>query len=281
MPLFNLDRRANVSSQRRFARTWASFTAVLAATILAATTACGPSSSPTVRSPQSEAVDEQGSTLTVFAAASLQGAFTQIAQEVFSADHPQVDVVFSFEGSSTLVEQIINGASADVFASADTRNMDKAIEADVVASAQVFTRNVLALIVPAGNPAAVTGLDSSLEGINLVVCAPQVPCGNLTMLAAQSRGIELHPVSQEQKVTDVRSKVESGQADAGFVYATDAANRPGVQRVELPDAPSTDYPIAVVKDSAHPQLAQAFISAVLSPAGQAVLSRYGFQSVTR
>ncbi|MDO5721627.1 MAG: molybdate ABC transporter substrate-binding protein [Actinomycetaceae bacterium] len=216
-------------------------------------------------------------TLTVFAAASLNKAFTAIADEVFATTNPGVEVKFSFEGSSTLVDQIQNGSPADVFASADLKNMDKATEAGLVQTPVEFTRNDLTLIVPAGNPAGITGIDSSLEGSDLIVCAPQVPCGNLTLQVAKDAGVELKPVSEEQKVTDVRGKIESGQGDAGFVYATDAkAAGDKVEVIPMSVKGTNTYPIAVVKDSANAQTAQAFIDAVLSDEGQTILARFGF-----
>lgn len=220
---------------------------------------------------------QAGGSLTVFAAASLNKAFPAIADEVFKVEHPGVEVSFSFEGSSTLVDQISNGAPADVFASADLKNMKKATDADLVNEPVEFTRNDLTLIVPAGNPAGITGLDSSLDGKDLIVCAPQVPCGNLTLEIAKQADIELKPVSEEQKVTDVRGKIESAQGDAGFVYATDAkAAGEKVEVIPMSVQGTNVYPIAVVKDSKQAELAQAFVDTVMSEKGQEILARFGF-----
>lgn len=216
--------------------------------------------------------------LQVFAAASLNKAFTEIGQLV-TQQHPEIIPKFSFEGSSTLVDQLKNGAQADVFASADQKNMDKAIDAALVKTPAGFATNVLTLIVPAGNPGHITGLDESLEGKKLVICAEGVPCGNATKTLAEKRGVKLNPVSEEQKVTDVRGKVESGEADAGLVYTTDA--KAAGNKVEVIDVPGSDqvvnsYPIAVVKNTTHPRAAQIFVDTVLSPDGQAILAKYGF-----
>ncbi|MDO5726296.1 MAG: molybdate ABC transporter substrate-binding protein [Bowdeniella nasicola] len=216
--------------------------------------------------------------LTVFAAASLNKAFSDIAAE-FEQDNPNVSVNFSFEGSSTLVDQMAEGAPADVFASADEKNMTRASQEELVGESQEFATNVLTLIVPAGNPAKITGLDDSLDDARLVVCAPGVPCGNATETLADNLGIELNPVSEEQKVTDVRGKVEAGEADAGLVYTTDAkAAGDAVEVIEVPGADEVvnRYPIAVTKTGADNAAAQAFVTWVLSERGQEILASYGF-----
>ncbi len=162
------------------------------------------------------------SELVVFAASSLNPAFATLGKD-FEAAHPGVTVKFSFDGSAALVDQLKAGAPADVFASADTSNMDKASTAGLIGGSPAqFTTNVLTLITPKGNPAGITGLDRSLDGKKLVICADGVPCGTATKKLAAALGLTLKPVSEETKVTDVRTKVESGQADAGIVYVTDA-----------------------------------------------------------
>ncbi|HEY3409104.1 MAG TPA: molybdate ABC transporter substrate-binding protein, partial [Propionicimonas sp.] len=144
--------------------------------------------------------------LVVFAASSLNPAFATLGKE-FEAAHPGVTVTFSFDGSAALVDQLKAGAPADVFASADTANMDKASAAGLIGDSPVrFTTNVLTLIVPNGNPAGITGLDRSLDGKKLVICADGVPCGTATRRLAASLGVTLKPVSEETKVTDVRTK---------------------------------------------------------------------------
>ena len=221
--------------------------------------------------------------LNVFAAASLNKAFPEIADTVLKESDPNIKVTFNFQGSSTLVDQMKEGAPADVFASADQKNMTKATDAKLVDTPKPFASNVLTLIVPKGNPAKITGLDSSLDGKKLVVCAQGVPCGNATKQLADKLGVTLNPVSEEQKVTDVRAKVESGEADAGLVYATDAkAAGDKVEVVEIARANEVvnSYPIALTVSTKNKEAGQKFIDAVLSEKGQAVLKKYGFSAPT-
>ena len=221
--------------------------------------------------------------LNVFAAASLNKAFPEIADTVLKESDPNIKVTFNFQGSSTLVDQMKEGAPADVFASADQKNMTKASDAKLVDAPKPFASNVLTLIVPKGNPGKITGLDSSLDGKKLVVCAQGVPCGNATKQLAEKLGVTLNPVSEEQKVTDVRAKVESGEADAGLVYATDAkAAGDKVETVEVARANEVvnSYPIALTVSTQNKEAAQKFIDAVLSDKGQAVLKKYGFSGPT-
>ncbi|VEI13175.1 molybdate ABC transporter substrate-binding protein [Trueperella bialowiezensis] len=216
--------------------------------------------------------------ITVFAAASLNAAFPEIAEEVFTESHPDVVVRFAFEGSSSLAEKLQSGASADVFASANEANMTKVTDAGLAAEPTKLTTNTLRLIVPAGNPAGVTDLESA-NAAKFVVCAPQVPCGAASQELAQAEGITLQPVSEEQSVSDVRAKVESGEADAGLVYLTDALL--AGDAVDIVDAPGvaavgTTYMITALSDAPNPELAKAFIDAVMSDAGQEIMAKYGF-----
>lgn len=223
--------------------------------------------------------DNATQTLTVFAAASLTGAFTELADD-FEQTNPGVEVRLSFDGSSGLVDQIAGGAPADVFASADLTNMARAVDDGLVAGEPtVFATNVLTLITPPGNPAGITGLDDSLDGTRLVVCADGVPCGTATRALAEHAGVDLRPVSEESKVTDVRGKVASGEADAGIVYATDArAADDEVQQIPIAGAEAfpNEYPISVVEGAADPVLAQSFVDSVTGPVGLAVLKHFGF-----
>lgn len=218
-------------------------------------------------------------TLTVFAAASLTDAFTEIAEQ-FELDNPGVEVRLSFDGSSGLVDQIAGGAPADVFASADQKNMDRAVSEGLVAGdPTLFATNVLTLITPPGNPAGITGFDTSLDGTRLVVCAEGVPCGNATAALAEATGLALQPVSEESKVTDVRGKVESGEADAGIVYTTDATSAgEKVRQIPIDGASGTPnlYPIAVLEEAADAALAREFVDTVTGATGRAVLQTYGF-----
>ena len=216
-------------------------------------------------------------TLTVFAAASLTQTFTELGKE-FEADHDGTRVRLSFGGSSDLVEQIGSGAPADVFASADTTTMGKL--GDDAIDPKDFATNVLEIAVPPGNPAHVGSFqDLARPGLKLVVCAPAVPCGAATAGVAGKAGVTLKPVSEEQSVTDVLGKVESGEADAGVVYVTDVkAAGDKVEGVTFPESAAVvnTYPISVLKDSAHAKLAREFVDFVLSDAGRKILTDAGF-----
>ena len=215
--------------------------------------------------------------VTVLAAASLQGAFEEIEKTV-EKDNPGLDVTFDFQGSQDLVASLAGGDSADVLATANNSTMKTAAEQKLVGNQTEFATNVLTLIVPKGNPKKITGLDSSLDGANLVICAPEVPCGEATKKLADAQGITLNPASEEQKVTDVRGKVESGEADAGIVYTTDAAAaKDKTDKIDIPDGGVVNhYPIAPTAKPENPAGAQAFIDAVTGKAGQEILAKHGF-----
>lgn len=219
-------------------------------------------------------------TLTVYAASSLTAAFGEIAEE-FEAEHEGVDVKLDFGGSSDLVTQIQNGAPADIFASADTANMDKLVQDGLTgADPQDFATNVLEIAVPPGNPAGVQTLaDLAEPGLKLVVCAPEVPCGAAAQQVAQVAGVTLDPVSEEQSVTDVLGKVTSGEADAGLVYVTDVAGAgDDVEGITFPESKQVVnvYPIAPVAASDQAELAQEFVDLVLGDTGQQILQDAGF-----
>ena len=215
--------------------------------------------------------------VTVLAAASLQKAFEEIEKTV-EKDNPGLDVTFDFQGSQDLVASLAGGNSADVLATANNSTMKTAADQKLVGSQTEFATNVLTLIVPKGNPKRITGLDSSLDGADLVICAPEVPCGEATKKLAEARGITLNPVSEEQKVTDVRGKVESGEADAGIVYTTDAAAaKDKADKIDIPDGGVVNhYPIAQTAEPENPAGAQAFIDAVTGKVGQDILAKHGF-----
>ena len=242
----------------------------------------------------SDGAAEPATTLTVFAAASLGDSFEELA-DGFEQENPGVEVEYNVAGSSSLAEQILAGAPADVFASADEPNMDTVVVAgESSGEPEPFATNVLTLVTPADVPAnspSVTSLeDAAAEGVKLVVCAPQVPCGRAALDVAEDAGVELSPVSEEASVTDVLGKVTSGEADAGLVYVTDALNfgagagaGASVNAIELENADSAvnTYPITVLDAAAengpeHPELAQRFVDYVLSEDGQSVLEADGF-----
>ena len=215
--------------------------------------------------------------VTVLAAASLQKAFEEIEKTV-EKDNPGLDVTFDFQGSQDLVASLAGGDSADVLATANNSTMKTAADQKLVGNQTEFATNVLTLIVPKGNPKRITGLDSSLDGANLVICAPEVPCGEATKKLAEAQGITLKPVSEEQKVTDVRGKVESGEADAGIVYTTDAAAaKDKADKIDIPDGGVVNhYPIAPTAKPENPAGAQVFIDAVTGKTSQEILAKHGF-----
>lgn len=223
--------------------------------------------------------DELSGELTVFAAASLNEVFEEIS-DLFTEENPAAEVTFSFAGSSDLVAQLDAGAPADVLATANESTMDDAVaNGSIEGEPEIFVENVLTLVTPAGNPAGVTGLDESLDDADLVVCARQVPCGAATVTLAENLGVTLEPVSEENSVTDVLGKVTSGQADAGLVYATDAASAgDDVDVVEVEGAEDVvnRYPISVTSGTEQAELADAFVELVLSDEAQAVLAEAGF-----
>lgn len=219
-------------------------------------------------------------TLTVFAAASLTESFGKLKNE-FEAQHHGVTVVDNFAGSSALVQQLSNGAKADVFASADQPTMDKAVKAGVIdGSSSVFATNRLTIAVAPGNPKGIKGFgDLARGGLTVVVCAPQVPCGAATQKVEQNTHVTVKPASEEQDVKQVLTKVESGDADAGLVYVTDAASAGGkVAQVDFPEAAQAvnNYPIAVVKGAPQADLARQFEQFVLSEQGRQELAKAGF-----
>ncbi|MGA7147197.1 MAG: molybdate ABC transporter substrate-binding protein [Microbacterium sp.] len=217
--------------------------------------------------------------LTIFAAASLRGAFDELAAR-FEQRHPAVDVrPISYDGSSTLATQLIEGAPADVFASADEQTMDAVVGAGRAASSEVFASNTLVLVVPADVRGAVETLEDLADpALTVVLCAPAVPCGAASVTLLDAAGVEVEPASLEQNVTAVLTKVAAGEADAGLVYATDVRGRDDVRAVVPPSADRVvnRYPIAALGDAGNPGAAEAFAAFVLSDAGRAVLDDFGF-----
>src|SRR4051794_9880596 len=260
-------------------------TTIAAVLLLGTLAACGSGSgsSSSSGSPSGSGASSGGSsekTLTVYAASSLTSTFTELGK-TFEALHKGTKVTFSFGGSSDLVAQIQQGAPADVFASADAANMEKAVADKAVRETPVnFASNTLQIAVPPDNPAGVATLQDLAEpGINVVVCAPEVPCGAATQKVEKSAGVTIKPVSEEQAVTDVLTKVESGEADAGLVYVTDVEGAGDkVKGVAFPESSSAVnvYPIATLKNGKSPDLAKDFMDLVTGTQGQSVLAAAGF-----
>ncbi|WP_296667658.1 molybdate ABC transporter substrate-binding protein [Demequina sp.] len=215
--------------------------------------------------------------LTVFAAASLADVMEPIA-EAFESAHGAVDVRLTYGGSSDLAAQIAEGAPAEVFVSADEAQM-AAVADHVSGDAAVVATNTLTLVVPAGNPAGVRGLeDLASPGLVSVICAPQVPCGAGTAELATLAGVTLTPASEEQSVTGVLGKVASGQADAGIVYVTDIARAEGVEAVEIDgaDAVVNHYMAAALTGAREPGLPALFVEFLTGPEAREVLAAAGF-----
>lgn len=262
---------------------------IVAALLLVVAAACGSSSknkdNPTVgsaaaASPTSGAPVVTGS-ITVLAASSLTDSFNEIGKR-FQAAHPGVNVTFSYDASSTLVQQVNAGAPADVLATADDPTMQQAVTAGTVTAPVEFAHNRLAIIVPKGNPKAIHGLaDLAKPGVVVVLCAAEVPCGKYGAQALTNAGVNVTPKSLEPNVKGVVSKVTLGEADAGIVYVTDvkaaAANADGV---DIPASQNVlaNYPIATVKASHNASAATAFVAFVQSPDGRSVLSTAGFDA---
>jgi molybdate transport system substrate-binding protein len=222
-------------------------------------------------------------TLTVFAAASLTEVFTELEPR-FEEVHPGVDVVFNFGASSDLAQQIVNGGPADLFAAANTSTMQTVVDAGLVeGEPTVFATNVLEIVTAPGNPKGITSFaDLARPDLQVVVCAPQVPCGAAVEKIEQAAGVTLGPVGEEPDVKSTLGKVTTGNADAGLVYATDVgAAGDDVQGVEFPEAAQAvnDYPIAVIADASAADLGRAFQELVTGSEGRAVLGSAGFGSL--
>ena len=249
-------------------------TAAAVATEAPATTAAATTETPTTTAPGVEG------DITVFAAASLTEAFTEVG-EAFTAANPDAKATFTFDASSALVQQITEGAPADVFASADTANMDKLTEPGLNGSEPVvFATNLLTIIVAPGNPKGITGVaDLANNDLVTVICAAEVPCGRYANEIFANAGVTVTPDSLEQNVRGVVTKVTAGEADAGIVYITDVtAAGDEAAMVEIPEDINVvaQYPIATVKASASPEVGEAFIDFLVGTDGQAIMTEYGF-----
>jgi molybdate transport system substrate-binding protein len=252
---------------------------VLVAAILLA--ACGGSGGTASTSPSSTSLNGY---INVFAAASLTASFNALGI-AFHRANPGVGVNFNYAGTPTLVTQIEQGAPADVFASADTTNMDK-LTADgfTSGSSKVFARNQLEIVVAPGNPKGITGLaDLAKPGVIYITEGPTVPAGKYSLQALATAGVKVTPKSLETSVTAVIGKIELGEADAGIVYSTDIqAAGSKVHGVTIPAANNViaTYPIVAVKGTKNQDVDTSFITYVLSATGQSMLATFGFLSAT-
>jgi len=255
--------------------------ALAAVTLLAS--ACGSSSSTgsggTPSAASASAAPALTGEITVFAAASLNGAFTTLGKQ-FEAAHPGTKVTFSFGSSSTLAQQILQAAPADVFASASATNMKQVTDGGDAADPRTFASNVAEIAVAPASASTITTLaDLARPGVKLALCQPQVPCGALAQKVLANAAVTVKPVTQGLDVKSTLAYVTSGAADAAIVYVTDVkAAGASVKGVQIPAGQnaSTAYPIATLKGSRNLPVATAFEDLVLSPAGQSVLSEAGF-----
>jgi molybdate transport system substrate-binding protein len=266
---------------RRFALTAVALAAIAVAGC-SSSSSSSPASSPASSSSSaaSSGSATQTGTITVFAAASLMGTFTQLGKQ-FEAAHPGDTVKFSFGGSSTLATQITGGAPADVFASAAPANMDTVVTAGDASSPKDFAKNTAEIAVPPSNPAKVTSVsDLAKSSVKVALCQPKVPCGVVASQVFTNAKITVKPVTLQPDVKSVLTQVELGNVDAGMVYVTDVkAAGTKVKGVTIPSGQnaSTLYPIATISSSTHQAEAEAFVAYVLSPAGEQVLTAAGFQ----
>ncbi|MBZ5552424.1 MAG: molybdate ABC transporter substrate-binding protein [Acidobacteriia bacterium] len=231
------------------------------------------------------------SSLSVFAAASLNEAFTQLA-EVFEGQNPGLRVELNFAGSQQLALQIEQGARGDVFASADERWMETIRRQGLLASSpQVFAHNTLIVIIPRSNPARIVNLqDLARPGVKLVLAAESVPAGRYSreVLNRLSSPTGFGPgyapsvlknlVSSEENVKEVLGKIQLGEADAGMVYSSDVTpvNAEWVRTLEIPKGANVQasYPIAPLKSASNPRAAGKFMELVFSPLGQSILREH-------
>jgi molybdate transport system substrate-binding protein len=262
--------------------------AVTAATALLA----GCSGTPEATAPADGGSDISG-TVTVLAAASLTDVFTELGKQLEDR-YPELDVRFTFAGSSTLAAQLEQGAPADVFASADEAQMARVTGAGLATDPQVFAGNSLMLAVPPGNPGGVA-VPSAERGppslaafidddATLAVCAPQVPCGRAAAEVLAASGLSDAPDTYEEDVRAVLTKVQLGEVDAGLVYHSDviaAGDSVVFHAFEEADRAFNRYPISPLEEAGNPDAARAFVDLVLSPDGQEALVRAGFVVLSR
>jgi molybdate transport system substrate-binding protein len=268
---------------------------LLAALMTACTTPAATTEPAVTEAPATETAAPEPVTLTVFAAASLTDAFTEIGT-AFQAEYPNVTVSFNFAGSQALASQIVEGAPVDVFASANNTQMQVVVDAGLIPAdtATTFVRNSLVIITPADNPAQIDELaDLAQPGLTIVLAADSVPAGkytvdllnnaNATLGETFSASVLANVVSYEDNVRSVLSKVELGEADAGVVYLSDSVTSSSIQVIQIPDDMNViaTYPIAAVTASAYPDYAQAFVDFIYSAQAQEILTRYGFLPAAR
>jgi molybdate transport system substrate-binding protein len=219
-------------------------------------------------------------TVTVFAAASLKESFTTLAKQ-FELAHPGVTMKLNFGASSTLAQQINQGAPADVFASASVKNMTQVTDVGGASTPTTFVNNVMEIAVPPSNPANITALaDLARPNVKVALCQAQVPCGAIAAKVFTNAELTVKAVTLESDVKATLTKVELNEVDAGLVYVTDVkAAGSKVKGIEIPPGvnASTQYPIAALTKAPNPKAAIAFTAYILSKDAQSVLTAAGFE----
>ncbi|WP_018295801.1 molybdate ABC transporter substrate-binding protein [Corynebacterium lubricantis] len=249
------------------------FTSVLAIAASCALVLAGCSSE---ESTGASSTSDESATLTVLGAASTRVLNDDLVQK------SGMDLEFVNAGSSTLVQQLADGAPADILITADQENMDKALDNESVTDPEVVATNSMVMVVPAGNPAGIESVEDLQGDVNLVLCDPQVPCGTVSERLIEANNLVVNPVSLEHSVSDTLGKVTSGEADAGWVYRTDAAAAGAeVEVIEIPQA--EDFPnslvVAVTTNSENPEQAQELFDVIMGDEMAGVWANYGFTPV--
>jgi molybdate transport system substrate-binding protein len=252
-----------------------------ACAVMLVVTACGDDDDDAATTPTAPPEETLEGSISVFAAASLTDAFEEVGT-AFEAANPDTTIELNFAASSALREQILSGAPADVFASANTSNMDQVVDGGAAEGSEPFVKNQLQIAVPDSNPMGVTGLADFADGDLLIgLCAEEVPCGELGREALAKAGVTPSIDTNEPDVRSLLTKIEAGELDAGIVYITDV--RSAGDAVDGIDISAEDnviatYPIAALTDAANRDVAEAFVEFVLSDEGQEILASYGFDA---
>ena len=234
--------------------------AALLAALAFALAACAPPTSTT------SAQDADAATLNVLAASSTRVINDELTQRAGQLA-PPVNLNFENGGSSDLVSKLREGAPADLLLTASKKTMDKAVQDGTVATPEVLATNVMVMVVPKGNPAGIRSVEDLADSHHFVLCDPQVPCGDISSQIISDKRLDVHPSSQERQVADVLGKVASGEADAGWVYSTDAAAAgDDVEVIDIPGAEKFSNQIlgAVAKETSHPDQARAVLNLLAS-----------------
>jgi molybdate transport system substrate-binding protein len=255
---------------------------LLLAVVLVAACGGATNDTATTTAPSTTAAAGLAGELLVSAAASLTDAFGEV-EASFEAANPGVDVILNLGASSALREQILEGAPADVFASANASNMDQVVEGgEVTGEPEIFVSNLLQIATPPGNPGNVAGLeDFANEALLIGLCAEDVPCGDFGRQALENAGVVPSIDTNEPDVRALLTKVEAGELDAGIVYATDVlSTEGGVEGIDIPEEDNViaEYPIAALAGAPNADAAAAFVEFVLGSDGQAILAEYGFET---